>query len=99
MKIEDFKEGDKVVWLYWPPNASYHYWQRVDGTVLRTIDRPTYKRVVIQVWDKDGYEYMRRVDPERLMMLDTFLADSIGDFPSHLHGDGTYPLPKRREVV
>lgn len=99
MKIEDFKEGDKVVWLYWPPDAKHHYWQRVDGVVLRTIDRPTYKRAVIKVWDSSGNEYVRRVDPERLMKIEAFLANATDKFPSHLHGDGAYPVPKRREVV
>jgi hypothetical protein len=90
-KTERFTPGQPVMWLYWPPHASYVYWQRVDAEVVKVSET----RVTVRCWDQDGNEVIRHVDPDRLMTEDQN-GYECGTY-SPTHGDGKYP-PKRRQL-
>lgn len=90
-----FEVGDKVVWLYWPPDAKYRYWQRVDGVVVGFAGTtPRWQRVKVEVKDGRGNKFTRLVQADRLMALETFERD---EHDAALHGDGVYPMVEKRK--
>ena len=90
-KLYPFVEGLKVMWLYWPRNAKYRSWQRVDAIVIGCTD----SRVIITCTDKEGRDLIRYVSPDRLIMDgQPGFSRGVYEFP---HGDGYYPV-SRKEI-
>jgi hypothetical protein len=77
--MNTFTVGQKVTWLYWPPDARYRMMLHIDAEVVRF----TAKKVVIKCQDRRGKEHIKHVNADRL---------HDGYSPHSVYANGYYPV-------